>query len=102
MVGADSVVRFEPTAGGHLVEEPAGGGSLLWYTVQMATPEESLYLVGHTAPDFGGPTTSMLKLSLEENGDGCVLRVSDSLVGTSPNRISSPCAAAGRSCLVAV
>lgn len=80
-LGEGSAVTFDAKPGGHLVENTADGGALVWYTVQMVQPGSALYLVGHTAPDWGGPTLSMLKLSLEASADGCTLRVSDSLVG---------------------
>ncbi len=79
--GTDSVVRLEPKAGGSLVEEAGDGASLVWYTVQMVRPGKALYLVGHLAPDWGGPGTSMLKLALAPQGDGSVLRISDAIVG---------------------
>lgn len=81
MVGADSIVTFEARAGGKLVEEKADGGSLLWYTVQMCTPGESIHLVGHIAPNWGGPATSMLELKLEADGAGTRLIVNDALFG---------------------
>jgi len=81
MVGAGSVVTLDARAGGALVEQREGGGSLLWYTVQMCTPGESLHLVGHVAPEWGGPATTMLKLTLEETNGGTVLRVQDALFG---------------------
>lgn len=81
MIAADSVVRFDARAGGQLVEEQAGGGSLLWYTVAMCAPGESLHLVGHLAPPWGGPATTMLHLALEERDGGTRLAVTDSLFG---------------------
>ena len=81
MVGPDSIVRFEGRAGGALIETRTDGGSLLWYTVQMAMPNESLHLVGHLGPEWGGPATSLLSLTLETQGDETVLRVKDALYG---------------------
>ena len=81
MVGEGSVVKFDARAGGHLIETMAGGGSLLWYTVNMCIPQRSIHLVGHMAPEWGGPATTMLELALVE-GDGVThLRVSDALFG---------------------
>ena len=79
--GEDSTVRFDAHAGGHLIEERSDGSALIWYTVQMVVPQTSLYLVGHIAPDWGGPVLSMLKLSLEVRGQGCLLQVSDARMG---------------------
>jgi len=47
----------------------------------MCVPGTSLHLVGHIAPDWGGPATSILRLSLHEKGSGTVLRVRDALFG---------------------
>lgn len=83
MVGEGSTVTFDTRAGGGLIEELEGGGSLLWATVHLHQPQAfSIYLVGHTAPEWGGPTTSHLKLALEATGDeSCILQVTDALHG---------------------
>lgn len=81
MVGAGSTVTLEARAGGQLLEARPDGASLLWYTVAMCTPGESLQLVGHLCPPFGGPATSMLALALEERDGASLLTVTDSLVG---------------------
>ncbi len=79
--GAGSVVTFNAQPGGSLVETLPDGSGLVWYTVQMTQPGKTIYLVGHTAPDWGGPRLSMLKLSLESRGEGTVLKVSEALMG---------------------
>jgi uncharacterized protein YndB with AHSA1/START domain len=81
MVGEGSVVSFDARAGGQLIETKPDGGSLLWYTVQMCAPQESLHLVGFCAPEWGGPATTMLRLKLEDTDGGTLLSVSDALVG---------------------
>lgn len=83
MVGEGSVVTLDARAGGGLVEELEGGGSLLWATVHMCQPQNyTIYLFGHTAPDWGGPTTSNMKFEIEATGDeSCVLKVSDARHG---------------------
>jgi uncharacterized protein YndB with AHSA1/START domain len=80
-LGPDSKVTFDPRAGGTLTENAPSGQGLVWFTVQMVVPGSAVYLVGHLAPEWGGPTTSMLKLGVEARGTGSVLIVSDSLVG---------------------
>ncbi|MEM7358421.1 MAG: hypothetical protein AAF431_04960 [Pseudomonadota bacterium] len=80
-LGTDSSMSLALEPGGSLLESNDSGGSLEWYKVQMVVPGESLYLVGYLAPDWGGPTVSMLKLSLEADGEGCVLTVADALLG---------------------
>lgn len=83
MLGEDSIVTFDTQAGGGLVEQLEGGGSLLWYTVLWNQPDEfTLYLVGHSAPKWGGPNTSTLQLTVEPSGENaCVLKVSDARFG---------------------
>jgi hypothetical protein len=80
-LGEGSKVSLNAQAGGQLLEAAADGSSLEWYRVQMASPGKVLYLVGYMAPDWGGPTTSMLKLAVENRDGGSVLIVSDALMG---------------------
>lgn len=81
MTGPDATVSLNAEAGGLLIERRPNGASLLWYQVLMCEPGVALHMVGHLGPDWGGPATSMLKLTLEEAADGCVLHVADALVG---------------------
>jgi len=81
LVGDDSTVSLRAEAGGALVEHRPDGASLLWYTVQRVEPGVSLHLVGVSSPEGGGPATTMLRLRLRDRGDGCLLEVSDALVG---------------------
>ena len=81
VLGEDSAVSLDPRPGGMLLEEGANGDFLEWYRVQMAQSGKALYLVGDLAPDWGGPSTSMLKLALTDSADGCVLTVSEGLSG---------------------
>lgn len=80
MVGADSEIVFDARAGGQLLEQ-GEGGSLVWYTVQMCVPGESLHLCGHVFPKWGGPSTSFFSLELVESEAGTVLRVQDAHLG---------------------
>ncbi|MFT7485390.1 MAG: hypothetical protein ACI9F9_001240 [Candidatus Paceibacteria bacterium] len=82
MVGAGSVVRLDARAGGPLVEQLEGGGSLLWYQVQMSIPNTSLHMVGHLGSEWGGPATTMLSLTLSERAAGMTLLVRDALYGS--------------------
>ncbi|MFK7767382.1 MAG: hypothetical protein AB8B55_09190 [Mariniblastus sp.] len=83
VVGPDSVVTFDPAVGGRgLVEETPDGGGLLWYSVQMCMPSDfKVYLIGHLAPEWGGPATSSLKLALIESESGCIFQVTDARHG---------------------
>lgn len=80
-LGENSKVSLSPSTGGQLLEESPEAGSLEWYRVQMCTPGVALYLVGYMAPDWGGPTISMLKLGVEAREQGSALIVSDALMG---------------------
>ena len=82
MTGEGSVVTFDARAGGGIVERHPSGSELLWYTVQWIRPRHfTVYLVGHSAADWGGPATSSMKLEVTESGGGSVLRVTDSIFG---------------------
>lgn len=80
-LGSDSVISLDASASGALRETGSDGSSLDWYTVQMCNQKQSLYLVGYLAPDWGGPSVSMLKLSLQQKDQGCLFTVSDGLMG---------------------
>ncbi len=83
VMGTGSTLTFDRQPGGRgLVEQTETGGALLWFHVHMLLPEQhTVYLFGHVAPEWGGPNTSSLKLAVESNGDGCVLKVTDARHG---------------------
>ncbi len=83
MVAGSQGALLEARAGGRLYEQGANGAELLWYTVSLVTPPEALHLVGHVAPPWGGPATSLLQLALAEaqGGRATTLRVDDYLFG---------------------
>ncbi len=80
-MGEGSVVSFDATAGGQLIERKEGGPSFLWSTVLMCHPGESIHLVGYAASEWGGPATTMMKFALEETDGGTTLKVTDALFG---------------------
>ena len=83
VAGANSKISFDPTPGGRgIMEETQHGGGLQWYTVQMYLPEQfKVYLVGHIAPEWGGPMTSHLMLAVDESDTGGVLKIADARNG---------------------
>ncbi|MEM8671687.1 MAG: SRPBCC domain-containing protein [Planctomycetota bacterium] len=83
MVGPDSHVELDTEPGGKgLVETAPDGSFLQWYHVQAFLPEQrKIFLIGFLAPEYGGPSTSSLRLSLEPTDDGCKLMIQDSHVG---------------------
>jgi len=80
-LGENSQMSFGEAVGSLLLETGEKGEALEWYRTQMIVPGQSLYLVGSLAPDWGGPTTSMLKLMFNNTDSSCVLNVSDALLG---------------------
>ena len=87
VVAADSTVTLNPDPGGPgLVERTVGGSALQWYAVQMYLPDQfKIYLVGHIAPDWGGPVTSNLQFALTETANGaeasCLFKLVDARHG---------------------
>jgi len=81
MVGADSKLQLDPVAGGQLLESKDDGSSLLWFTVQMCDTGNSLHLAGFIFPQWGGPGTTLLHLSLESVDGGTRFKVQDSQFG---------------------
>ncbi len=81
--GPDAKITFDATPGGRgMFEEASDGSWLLWFNVQMYLPKQfKVYLFGHIAPEWGGPTTSSLRLALEERDAGCVLQITDARHG---------------------
>ena len=79
MVASESTVEFDVSPGGKgLIEHNPDGSFLQWYTVQFFMPDQfKIYMVGNVAPDWGGPSTTNLCLSLSASDDGCILKVSD-------------------------
>ena len=79
MVGAGSTLESDASPGGRgLVESMENGAGLAWFQVQFYLPDQyKVYLVGNLAPDWGGPSTSNLKIELTESGAGCVLCLLD-------------------------
>lgn len=83
VVDAESTVSFDPNPGGRgLLEVAENGDQLLWYSVQMYQPSKhTIFLIGHIAPEWGGPTTSSLKLAIVATEPGCILKVTDARHG---------------------
>ena len=79
-------MRFEPKLGGRLYEETENGGGVVWYTVIALDPGQSIDLAGHLTAAFGGPSQTLLRLALREQGARTVLEVSDAVVGNVSER----------------
>lgn len=77
----ESQVELELRAGGRLFER-AEGRELLWFNVVAFEHEKSIELVGACTAKYGGPTTTMLSIELQELGARQTrLQFTDSLIG---------------------
>lgn len=72
---------LEPYPGGRLYEDAGNGAGGLWFTVMNISPPTMLEFYGHLAPQWGGPATTIVRLTLKESGDITTLHVSDALFG---------------------
>ncbi len=81
-------MRFEVRLGGRLYEEAENGGGVVWYTVIALDPGHSVDLAGHLTAAFGGPSQSLLRLALREQGATTILEVTDGVVGNVSDRTS--------------
>jgi uncharacterized protein YndB with AHSA1/START domain len=73
---------FEVKPGGRLYEDAGGGNGLVWYHVNALDAPNSVLLSGFIAPPFGGPATSLLRISFRaKNKDTTVMDVTDSTFG---------------------
>ena len=77
----NSRLILEARPGGRLYEDVGGGAGGLWFTVMNILPPTTLELCGHLAPQWGGPATSIVRLTLEEQAGKTVLHVTDALFG---------------------
>ena len=75
--------HLEAKPGGRMYEEWEDGGGLLWGQVFTVIPQKMLQVVGHTFPQWGGPTLLFGTWSLEETEAGTTLRFEDDTLGVS-------------------
>lgn len=59
-------IKFEPFAGGRLYEEMPDGRSILWAHIYSIVPENSMDFIGYMTPSYGGPSMTMVHLSLSD------------------------------------
>lgn len=73
---------FEPRVGGRLYEDRGEGNGLLWYQVIALEAPQTLLLSGAVAPPFGGPFTSLLRLTFTAVGKSSTrFELTDSVFG---------------------
>jgi uncharacterized protein YndB with AHSA1/START domain len=73
---------IEPKLGGRGYEDCGDGTGFVWFEIIGLEPNEMLYVQGQIRPPFGGPATSLIIFTLEDDGDNkTVLKVSDAVHG---------------------
>jgi hypothetical protein len=73
---------FELKPGGRLYEDAGGGNGLVWYQVIALDAPNSITLSGFIAPPFGGPATSLLRITFSAKGKSAtVMDITDSSFG---------------------
>lgn len=75
-------IIFEVKPGGRLYEDAGGGNGLVWYHVIALDAPHSITLSGFIAPPFGGPATSLLRLTFSaKTNSATLMEVTDSTFG---------------------
>lgn len=75
-------IVFEVKPGGRLYEDAGDGNGLVWYHVIALDAPNSVSLSGFIAPPFGGPATSLLRVTFSAQGKSAtVMEVTDSTFG---------------------
>lgn len=74
-------IKMETFVGGRIYEETSDGKSLLWGTVVNINPNKTLEFIGHSTPQFGGPSLSMGRYELSESGNGTTLQFTNAMMG---------------------
>ncbi len=83
-------VCLEARVGGRVFEDKGDGTGGVWWYIHAIETGEYLVLTGQIWPGFGGPATSIAKLSLEESGKETILKIHDCLFGRlTDDRIAS-------------
>lgn len=77
----DSKIILEPYAGGRMYEKTDKGTEGLWYQVTGIDPPNTIDFAGHLRPEYGGPATTLLRLSLKQGGKSTILQISDAIFG---------------------
>lgn len=78
-----AAMQLDARIGGHLREERADGGGVIWYTIFALDPLRSVDFVGNLASRYGGPAQSLLHIEIVPGAaDGSsVLKLTDSVHG---------------------
>lgn len=72
---------LEPFVGGKMYEDYGNGEGLIWANVIGLNSPNSIELIAHLSPQFGGPALSFLRITLSENSNITTLKFSDHSFG---------------------
>lgn len=79
---------MEPHVGGRFYEDYGNGNGKMMGFVIGYEAGHRVQLQGSVTPDMGGPATTLLSMTLEEDGDGCRLKIDDSMFGHFPDELA--------------
>ncbi len=74
-------MTLEPRVGGRMYEDADDGAGRQWYQVLTIMPPDELELAGFLMPAFGGPGTTLLRITLKEASGATAIALADALVG---------------------
>ena len=74
-------MTLEPRVGGRMFEDADGGAGRLWYQVVTFMPPDELELSGFLMPAFGGPGTTLIRITLKEAHGATTVTLADAVVG---------------------
>ena len=75
-------IVFEVKPGGRLYEDAGAGNGLVWYHVIAVDAPNAITMSGFIVPPFGGPATSLLRVSFSAQGKSVTeMEITDSTFG---------------------
>lgn len=74
-------MTLEPRVGGRMYEDADDGAGRQWYQVLTIMAPDELELQGFLMPAFGGPGSTLLRITLAEGGGATTVTLADALVG---------------------
>jgi len=76
-----ATMTLELKAGGRLYEADPNGAELLWGNVLQFIPGDSIDIVGHVTPQFGGPSMTMYRMALSGDSASTRFQLTNWVVG---------------------